>query len=143
MSYNDEYNETENDYNSDSFVNAGEHGAFDNDIKESIPKVLNDLKMLSNRNDIKGIRNYINLHRKELNEYKTRINNNNVQVNDYTFVRTDGKLVIVKKFKPLDKALENSDNDAIKKETSYKLAADEQHKEVHKLKEKQLQLNLI
>ena len=136
MSYNDEYNETEEDYESDTFKEKQDNKK----DKLSNNSIIDDLNKYAKNGDIKGIRNYIDLHRKELDNYKTRVLNNNVNIDNYIFVRREGKLMIIKvkktktydianNIKSVDKTLENSDNNTNKKRTSNKLAADEPHKE--------------
>ena len=136
MSYNDEYNETEEDYESDTFKEKQDNKK----DKLSNNSIIDDLNKYAKNGDIKGIRNYIDLHRKELDNYKTRVLNNNVNIDNYIFVRREGKLMIIKvkktktydianNIKSVDKTLENSDNNTNKKRTSNKLATDEPHKE--------------
>ena len=58
--------------------------------------VIDDLNKLAKKNDIKGLRNYINLNRQALRKYKSRLLNNNVPINGYKFVRRDDKLMLLK-----------------------------------------------
>ena len=80
------YSDIENDYNSDSY----------NDDFTTRDEVINDLKKLSNKNDIKAIRQYININRRKLDDYKARLLNDVVNVKGYKFLRRDGKLIITK-----------------------------------------------
>ena len=56
------YTDDENDYNSE----------IDDFEFEPRDKILNDLKKLSKRNNINGIRRFINIHQDKLNDYKSR-----------------------------------------------------------------------
>ena len=80
------YSDIENDYNSDTY----------NDDFTTRDEVINDLKKLSNKNDIKAIRQYININRRKLDDYKARLLNDVVNVKGYKFLRRDGKLIITK-----------------------------------------------
>ena len=80
------YSENENDYISEPYNNEF-------DTKD---EVIDDLKKLSNKNDIKALRQYIIINRRKLKDYKTRLLNDVVNVKGYKFMRRDGKLIITK-----------------------------------------------
>lgn len=80
------YSDNENEYFSDTYKD-------EIDTKDDI---LNDLKRLSNKHDIKALRQYIIINRSKLKDYKTRLLNEVVNVKGYKFLRRDGKLIIVK-----------------------------------------------
>ena len=80
------YSENENDYISETY----------NDEFDTKDEIINDLKKLSNKNDIKALRQYIIINRRKLKDYKTRLLNDVVNVKGYKFLRRDGKLIITK-----------------------------------------------
>ena len=80
------YSENENDYISEPY----------NDEFDTKDEVINDLKKLSNKNDIKTLRQYIIINRRKLKDCKTRLLNDVVNVKGYKFMRRDGKLIITK-----------------------------------------------
>ena len=85
-----EYSDNENDYNSDTHYDAI------NDDNEFHDVIINDLKKLSNKNNIKAIRQYISIHENKLNGYKTRLLNEIVNISGYKFLRRNGKLTFAK-----------------------------------------------
>ena len=58
--------------------------------------MIDNLNKYVKNGNIKGIRNYIDLHRKELDNYKTGVLNSNVNIDNYIFVCREGKLMIIK-----------------------------------------------
>ena len=89
----------EQDYNNDSFGedNEASKGMPATELQDYIKDpIINDLKKLANKQDIKGLRNYINIYRQQLNKYKTRLLNENIKLNGYKFLRKDGKLILIK-----------------------------------------------
>ena len=80
------YSENENYYISEPY----------NDDFDTKDEVINDLKKLSNKNDIKALRQYIIINRRKLKDYKTMLLNDVVNVKGYKFMRRDGKLIITK-----------------------------------------------
>ena len=85
-----EYSDNENDYNSEQYIDNNDSNETFND------DVLNVLKKLANKNNIKAIRQYISIHKNRLKGYKTRLLNEAVNVNGYKFFRRDGKLILSK-----------------------------------------------
>ena len=86
MSYTNDYSD---DFQSEHFDDISEQYS----IKDA---VLNDLIRISKGNNIKALRQYINLHKRDLKEHKTRLLNNVVPLDGYKFVRRDDKLMIIK-----------------------------------------------
>ena len=86
MSYTNDYSD---DFQSEHFDDLSEQYS----IKDA---VLNDLIRISKGNNIKALRQYINLHKRDLKEHKTRLLNNVVPLDGYKFVRRDDKLMIIK-----------------------------------------------
>ena len=85
-----DYSDNEIDYNSEQYVdNNDSNETFDDDV-------LNVLKKLANRNNIKAIRQFISIHKNRLKGYKTRLLNEAINVNGYKFFRRDGKLILSK-----------------------------------------------
>ena len=80
------YSENENKYNSNIY----------SDDFDTNDEVINDLKELSNKNDIKALRQYIIINKRKLKDYKTKLLNDVVNVKGYKFMRRDGKLIITK-----------------------------------------------
>ena len=99
------YSDNENDYFSDTY----------NDEIDTKDEIINDLKKLSNKNDIKALRQYIIINRRKLKDYKTRLLNDVVGVKGYKFMRRDGKLIMVK-ISPSSKYYKPEDNKAAKSE---------------------------
>ena len=99
------YSDNDNEYFSDTY----------NDEISTKDEIINDLKKLSNKNDIKALRQYIIINRRKLKNYKTRLLNDVVNVKGYKFLRRDGKLIIVKispsskYYKPDDSKVSNSE----------------------------------
>ena len=99
------FSDNENDYFSDTY----------NDDISTKDQIINDLKKLSNKNDIKALRQYIIINRRKLKDYKTRLLNDVVGVKGYKFMRRDGKLIMVK-ISPSSKYYKPEDNKAAKSE---------------------------
>ena len=80
------FSDNENDYFSDTY----------NDDISTKDQIINDLKKLSNKNDIKAIRQYIIINKNKLKDYTARLLNEVVNVKGYKFMRREGKLIITK-----------------------------------------------
>ena len=93
------YYEDENDYISDPYY----------DDLNTKDEVINDLKKLANKRDIKAIRQYIIINKSKLKDYTARILNEVVNVKGYKFMRRDGKLIISKIF-PSSKYYQSKDS---------------------------------
>ena len=80
------YSENENEYISETY----------NDEFDTKDKIINGLKRLYNKNDIKALRQYIIINKCKLKDYKIMLLNDVVNVKCYKFIRRDGKLIITK-----------------------------------------------
>ena len=102
------FSDNENEYFSDTYKD-------EIDTKDNI---INDLKKLSNKHDIKALRQYIIINRSKLKDYKTRLLNDVVNVKGYKFLRRDGKLSLIK-ITPSSKYFKPNNNKAFESVASY------------------------